>query len=181
MGFWGTATRTCLRSQWDYSLINMYPRVMMFMFIRSTRKNWLDKQGRMIHSMPLVLFSWTFLLDPEWPLTLGCEPGRWNYPEEIEPPHLWLPLTPICVLQRETTAIMSLFSASAIKACRGKWREIRAGERTEDWIGQSIVVKLFVFLCQDKREINRRYWCWALGSLVSLLLCHLSLSLYLSE
>lgn len=31
------------------------------------------------------------------------------------------------------------------------------------------------FLCQDKREINRRYWCWALGSLISLLLCHLSL------
>lgn len=74
---------------------------------------------------------------------------------------------------------MSLFSASAIKPCREKWREIRAGERTEDWIGQSIVVKLFVFLCQDKREINRRYWCWAVGSLVSWLLCHLSLPLSL--
>lgn len=129
----------------------------------------------------LILFSWTFLLDLEWPLTSeGCDPGRWNYPEEIHThsyTHLWLPLTPICSPLRKTTAIMSLFPTLAIKAGRGKWREIRAGDCTEDWIGQSIVVKLFVFLCQDKREINRRYWCWALGSLVSLLLCHLSLSL----
>lgn len=168
MGFWGTAACTCLRSQWNNSLINIHQTQRLFVFILSTRENWLDHRGRIIHFMPfssLVLCSWLFSLtlnDP-WLERAKMKLLRGNR----HPPHLWLPLTLICTPQRKTTAIMSLFPAWAIKAYRAEWREIRGGEWTEDWIGQSFVVKLFVFLCQDKREINRRYWCWARGSLVS--------------
>lgn len=175
MFFWGTAKCTGLRSQRDYSLIyiqGLWCCVYHFYQREPTRS---IRQNDYLHAL---FPPWTFLLDPQWTLT----------PEELWPrkmklppkqPNPWLPLTLICSLQRKTTVIMSLFPASAVKACRGKWREIIAGEWTEDWSGQSIVVKLFIFLCQDKREINRRYWCWALGSLVSLLLCHLSLSLWI--
>lgn len=65
MGFWGTAACTCLRSQWNNSLINIHQTQRLFVFILSTRESWLDQRGRIIHFMPfssLVLFSWLFSL-----------------------------------------------------------------------------------------------------------------------
>lgn len=163
----------------DNEYKNTFYRPIIFHIWTLTIKKWSTGQNNLLCPLPSTVHrSSTFLLDREWPwMTLnlgGQKPERWGYQEEITISHLWLWVILICCLQRKPTAIMSLFPASAIKGWKGKWREIRAGEGTENWIVQSIVVKLFIFLCQDKREINRRYWCWAQGSLVSFLLCHFS-------